>query len=41
MTKKEKPDKKIAKRIEKELHESKKLLKKGIKAQKSQDLICI
>jgi tetratricopeptide (TPR) repeat protein len=38
MTKKEKPDKKIAKRIEKELHESKKLLKKGIKAQKSQDL---
>ncbi|MFX1466837.1 MAG: tetratricopeptide repeat protein [Promethearchaeota archaeon] len=38
MTKNKKPDKKIAKRIEKELHESKKLLKKGIKAQKSQDL---
>jgi len=38
MTKNKKPDKKIAKRIEKELHETKKLIKKGIKAQKSQDL---
>ena len=38
MTKDKKSEKKIAKRIEKELHESKKLLKKGIKAQKSQDL---
>jgi len=38
MTKDKKPERKIVKRIDKQLHESKKLLKKGIKAQKSQDL---
>jgi len=38
MTNDKKSEKKIAKRIEKQLHESKKLLKKGIKAQKSKDL---
>ncbi|MFX1518392.1 MAG: tetratricopeptide repeat protein [Promethearchaeota archaeon] len=38
MTKDKKSEKKIAKRIEKELHESKKLLKNGMKAQNSHDL---
>ena len=38
MTKDKKPEKKIVRRIEKQLHESKKLLKKGMNAQKSQDL---
>jgi tetratricopeptide (TPR) repeat protein len=38
MTKDKKSEKKIAKRIDKQLHESKKLLKKGMKAQKSQNL---
>jgi len=38
MSKDKKSEKKIAKRIEKELHECKKLLEKGIKAQKEQDL---